>query len=114
MGNSEVSYEWIRICYEKLERQGFGSIACNPYDYASYVKKLLIFQPGFKYSKAEVLLLDLRQPGEFSDDLFADNQPAEASKVMAVLNEINGRRGTLRAASKPSKPSKPNWCIPGK
>ena len=65
-----------------------------------------VFQPGFKYSKAEVLLLDLRQPGEFSDDLFAVNQPAEASRVMAVLDEINGRwgRGTLRAASVPSNP----------
>lgn len=59
-----------------------------------------------QYSKAEVLLLDLRQPVEFSDDLFAVNQPAEASRVMAVLHQINGRwgRGTLRAASVPSKP----------
>ena len=65
-----------------------------------------VFQPGFKYSKAEVMLLDLRQPGEFSDDLFALNQPAEASKVMAVLDQINNRwgRGTLRAASVPSHP----------
>ena len=65
-----------------------------------------VFQQGFRYSKAEVLLLDLRQPGEFSDDLFAVNQPAEASRVMAVLDEINGRwgRGTLRAASVPGKP----------
>ena len=65
-----------------------------------------VSQPGFKYSKAEVLLLDLRQPGEFSDDLFTVIQPAEVSRVMAVLDEINGRggRGTLRAASVPSKP----------
>ena len=43
--------------------------------------------------------MDLRQPGEFSDDLFAVNQAAEASRVMAVLDEINGRwgRGPLRA-----------------
>ncbi len=65
-----------------------------------------VFQPGFRYSKAEVMLLDLRQPGEFTDDLFATNQPAEASRVMAVLDEINGRwgRGTLRAASVPAHP----------
>ena len=65
-----------------------------------------VFQPGFRYSKAEVMLLDLRQPGEFSDDLFAVNQPAEASRVMAVLDQINGKwgRGTLRAASVPSHP----------
>ena len=70
----------------------------------------LVFRPGFKYSKAEVLLLDLRQPGEFTDDLFAINQPAEASRVMAVLDEINGRwgRGTLRTASVPSHPE---WAM---
>lgn len=41
-----------------------------------------LFRPGFKYSKAEVLLLDLRQPGEYTDDLFAHSQPAVADKVM--------------------------------
>ena len=53
-----------------------------------------------------MLLLDLLKPEEFSDDLFAVSQPAEASRVMAVLDEINGRwgRGTLRAASVTSKP----------
>lgn len=66
-----------------------------------------VFQPGFKYSKAEVMLLDLRQPGEFSDDLFARNQPVEATKVMAVLDQINQRwgRGTLRTASVPVNPA---------
>ncbi|WP_296187907.1 Y-family DNA polymerase [Pseudomonas sp. UBA1879] len=65
-----------------------------------------LFRPGFKYSKAEVLLMDLRQPGEFTGDLFAQSQPAEAEKVMSVLDEINGRwgRGTLRAASVPADP----------
>lgn len=66
-----------------------------------------VFQPGFRYSKAEVMLLDLRQPGEFTDDLFALNQPVQASKVMSVLDEINQRwgRGTLRAASVPVNPA---------
>lgn len=50
-----------------------------------------LFRPGYKYSKAEVLLMDLRQPGEFTDDLFAQSQPAMADKVMGVLDEINGR-----------------------
>ncbi|WP_268799083.1 translesion error-prone DNA polymerase V subunit UmuC [Pseudomonas huanghezhanensis] len=65
-----------------------------------------LFRPGFKYSKAEVLLLDLRQPGEFTDDLFAASQPVAAEKVMGVLDEINERwgRGTLRAASVPTEP----------
>ncbi len=68
------------------------------------------FQPKFKYSKAEVLLMDLRHPGDFSDDLFAVNQPAEATRVMAVPDQINAcwGRGTLRAASVPSLP---DWAM---
>ncbi|OQR28020.1 DNA polymerase V subunit UmuC [Pseudomonas sp. Bc-h] len=69
-----------------------------------------LFRPGFKYSKAEVLLMDLRQSGEFTDDLFAHSQPAAADKVMSVLDDINGRwgRGTLRAASVPLAPG---WAM---
>ncbi len=65
-----------------------------------------IFRPGFKYSKAEVMLLNLYQPGEYTDDLFAISQPAEATLVMTVLDQINDRwgRGTLRAASVPINP----------
>ena len=65
-----------------------------------------VFRPGFNYSKAEVMLLNLCQPGEYTDDLFATSQPAEATKVMAVLDQINGRwgRGTLRSASVPTNP----------
>ncbi|MBK5541486.1 translesion error-prone DNA polymerase V subunit UmuC [Pseudomonas sp. TH05] len=65
-----------------------------------------VFRPGFKYSKAEVMLLNLCQPGEYTDDLFAISQPAEATRVMAVLDQINGRwgRGTLRSASVPTNP----------
>jgi len=63
-----------------------------------------LFRPGFKYSKAEVLLMDLRQPGEFTDDLFAHSQPVMADKVMSVLDEINGRwgKGSSPAASVPA------------
>ncbi|WP_085599567.1 MULTISPECIES: translesion error-prone DNA polymerase V subunit UmuC [unclassified Pseudomonas] len=65
-----------------------------------------VFRPGFKYSKAEVLLLNLCQPGEYTDDLFAVAQPSETDKVMKVLDQINNRwgRGTLRAASVPTNP----------
>jgi DNA polymerase V len=67
-----------------------------------------VFRPGFNYSKAEVMLLNLCQQGEFTDDLFAISQPAEATKVMVVLDKINERwgRGTLRA---PSVPGNPDW-----
>ena len=66
-----------------------------------------LFRAGFRYSKAEVLLMDLRQPGEFTDDLFAHTQPATADKVMSVLDEINNRwgRGTLRTAAVPALPA---------
>jgi DNA polymerase V len=65
-----------------------------------------VFRPGFKYSKAEVMLLNLCQPGEYTDDLFATSQPAEASRVMAVLDQINERwgSGTLRVAAVPANP----------
>lgn len=69
-----------------------------------------VYRPGFKYSKAEVLLMSLCQPGEYTDDLFAASQPTESTKVMAVLDQINERwgRGTLRAASVPSSPA---WAM---
>lgn len=54
--------------------------------------------------------MDLRQPGEYTDDLFAKVQPAISDKLMSVLDEINGRwgRGTLRAASVPANP---DWAM---
>lgn len=69
-----------------------------------------LYRPGFKYSKAKVLLMDLRQPGEFTEDLFAHSQPAMADTLMGVLDEINGRwgRGTLRVASVPKDPE---WAM---
>ncbi len=65
-----------------------------------------VFRSGFKYSKAEVMLLDLCQHGEYTDDLFATSQPSEATRVMTVFDQINGRwgRGTLRSASVPTNP----------
>lgn len=65
-----------------------------------------IFRQGHAYAKAEIMLLDLRQQGEFTDDLFAEVQPIAAEKVMSVLDEINSRwgRGTLRPARVPVTP----------
>lgn len=65
-----------------------------------------IFRPGFKYSKAEVMLLNLCQSGEYTDDLFAISQPAEATRVMTVMDQINERwgRGALRSACVPADP----------
>jgi len=65
-----------------------------------------IFRPGFRYSKAEVLLMDLRQPGEFSEDLFALKQSVACDRLMQVMDDINERwgRGTMRAGSVPVSP----------
>ncbi|MGY8811507.1 MAG: translesion error-prone DNA polymerase V subunit UmuC [Pseudomonadales bacterium] len=65
-----------------------------------------IFREGFAYAKAEIMLLDLRQQGEFTDDLFAEVQPAAAEKVMSVLDDINAKwgRGMLRPARVPMTP----------
>ena len=60
-----------------------------------------VFRLGFNYSKAELLLLNLCQKGESTDDLFSISQPEAPEKVMGVLDAINGRwgRGTMRFAS---------------
>ena len=56
------------------------------------------------------MLLDLRQRGEFTDDMFATTQPAAAEQVMAVLDQINRKwgRGTLRPAGVPAAPE---WAM---
>ncbi|MFV3326641.1 translesion error-prone DNA polymerase V subunit UmuC [Pseudomonas sp. NY15372] len=65
-----------------------------------------VYRPGYRYSKAEVLLMDLRQPGEFSEDLFAPKQSANCDRLMQIMDIINGRwgRGTLRVARAPDAP----------
>ena len=65
-----------------------------------------VYRPGYRYSKAEVLLMDLRQPGEFTDDLFAVTQPVACDRLMSVLDEINSKygRGMMRSASVPHAP----------
>ena len=66
-----------------------------------------MYREGFRYSKAEVLLLDLSQRNEITNDLFAPAQPASSEKLMGVLDAVNGRwgRGTMRLASVPVDPA---------
>ncbi|HBO1117093.1 TPA: translesion error-prone DNA polymerase V subunit UmuC [Pseudomonas aeruginosa] len=66
----------------------------------------LIYRAGFAFSKAEILLLDLRQRGEFTDDLFVATPPVAAERVMGVMDAINARwgRGTMRPAGVPANP----------
>jgi DNA polymerase V len=69
-----------------------------------------VFRDGYAYSKAEIMLLDLRQRGEFTDDMFATSQPAAVEQVMTVLDQINNKwgRGTLRPAGVPIAPE---WAM---
>lgn len=66
----------------------------------------LIYRDGFSFSKAEVLLMDLRQRGEYTDDLFTETQPAAAERVMGVLDAVNAKwgRNTLRPGRIPTAP----------
>ena len=65
-----------------------------------------VFREGFAFSKAEVLLLDLRQRGEFTGDLFQAEQAGASDRLMEVLDQINGKwgRGTLRPGRVPAAP----------
>jgi DNA polymerase V len=65
-----------------------------------------IFRPGFAYSKAEVLLMDLRKRGEYTQDLFTPSQPERSDTLMAVMDRVNRRWGhdCLRSAAVPLAP----------
>lgn len=64
-----------------------------------------LFRPDFKYCKAEALLLDLRQLGEFTYDLYPYCSLLWLTKSWG-LDEINGSCGrcVLRLASVPAAP----------
>lgn len=66
-----------------------------------------LFRPGYKYSKAEVLLLDLRQLGEFTDDLFAAPRCGGVDE-RAGRDQYALGRGTLGSGSVPTDPE---WAI---
>lgn len=65
-----------------------------------------IYLAGYSYSKAEVLLMNLCQRGEYTPDLFAPGQDISSERVMGVLDQINAKwgRGTLRPATVPATP----------
>lgn len=69
-----------------------------------------IYRPGYAYSKAEVLLMDLRQRGEFTSDLFAESPRPGADRLMAVVDRINAREG--RGAVRLGRiPAEPGWAM---
>ncbi len=70
----------------------------------------VIYRPGYAYSKAEVLLMDLRRRGEFTGDLFTAEPRPGADRLMAVIDRINASegRGTLRLGRIPAAPE---WAM---
>ncbi|MBB4867138.1 DNA polymerase V [Pseudomonas nitritireducens] len=69
-----------------------------------------IWRDGYRYSKAEIMLMDLRKRGQFTGDLFTPAQPAGADRLMGILDKVNGRwgPGTLRSARMPMTP---DWAM---
>ncbi|HEJ2718227.1 TPA: translesion error-prone DNA polymerase V subunit UmuC [Pseudomonas aeruginosa] len=69
-----------------------------------------VYRPGYAYSKAEVLLMDLRRRGEFTGDLFTAAPRPGADRLMAVIDRINASegRGTLRLGRIPVAPE---WAM---
>nr|WP_313406307.1 DUF4113 domain-containing protein [Stutzerimonas kunmingensis] len=51
-------------------------------------------------------MMNLRQHGEYTEDLFAETQPAASEQVMGVLDAINAKWGlnTLRPGLVPTVP----------
>ena len=64
------------------------------------------YRPGFAFSKAEVLLLDLCARNEHTLDLFTEQQPQSSERVMQVLDSINARwgRSTIHPGAVPLDP----------
>lgn len=71
-----------------------------------------VFKPGFKYSKAGVLLFDLGaiQVEQLGLD-FSKNRSERATKAMAALDALNARfgRGTVSLGATMKPPDAPAW-----
>lgn len=52
-----------------------------------------IWREGFRYSKAEILLMDLRKRGEYTEDLFTPSQSTRSDELMKMLDKVNGKFG---------------------
>jgi DNA polymerase V len=52
-----------------------------------------IWRDGYRYSKAEILLMDLRKRSEFTGDLFTPSQSERSDDLMRVLDRVNLKYG---------------------
>ena len=64
-----------------------------------------MYRPGYRYTKAGVMLSDFYQPGVFQPSLFDVHEPKPKSKaLMAVVDTLNKKKtGTLYFASQKTK-----------
>jgi DNA polymerase V len=60
-----------------------------------------MYQPGFNYAKAGIMLTELQPKSGQQQDLFAPNQEPESAKLMTVMDVINNTMGkdTLQLAN---------------
>jgi len=66
-----------------------------------------IYRPGYPFSKCSILLMDLCQRGEVTQDLFAPKPRRGSEQLMKVVDQINQRegRGTVRIGRVPARPA---------
>jgi DNA polymerase V len=60
-----------------------------------------IWRPEYAYKKAGVMLSEITPNSRRQEDLFAEAEPAEESKLMSVLDRVNQRfrRGMVSISS---------------
>lgn len=69
-----------------------------------------IFMDGYAYSKAEILLMEICQRGEYTGDLFLPEQPTAAGRLVETMDAINRKYG--RGALRPGRiPSEVGWAM---
>ena len=73
-----------------------------------------IYKPGFKLSKAGVMLLDLTQDNVSQGELDFDTpDPRDRSKLMAAMDAINDRfgRGAIHVGSAVGPGARRDWSM---
>ena len=67
-----------------------------------------IYRPGYRYFKCSILLMDFSQRGELTPDLFAPAPRRDAEHLMAVVDQINQRKGRALGAPRGLGESRPH------
>jgi DNA polymerase V len=88
---SATDEQYKNSCVLTLE-----SASNNTTELLAYAKKALeeIYQPGFRYQKAGVILMDLINKNRHQLDIFNADKNAQGEKLMLTLDKINDRMGS--------------------